>query len=360
MINPKKILIIIQRSNGDVFLSLSLINALYNYYKFPQIDLLVNDDTLAVARLLPHVKYIHTFSYQKKSDKRWNQEREIICKIYGKYDLSINLTASDRSVIYALLAGKKSISAIEETSYKSWWKKLILSHFYFFNINRHIVLNNLEPLNILGIKTTESHEFTISDMAMNKVKKMLKKMKIDKFIIFHPSAQYNFKIYPKHLRNQLLTYLNTLGIPILITGTKNKIDLSINKELPNLPNIYNLIGRTSIEEYCALSSLSLSYIGMDTLNMHIAAIQDKRIFAISGPTNLKMWAPWSNDLKKSDIKNLPIQSYGKITIFQSFLPCVPCGNAGCDDKNRSECLYTIWPKDIFYQIKKWYANESFL
>ena len=93
--------------------------------------------------------------------------------------------------------------------------------------------------------------------------------------------------------------------------------------------------------------------------MHIAAIQNKRIFAIFGPTNLKMWAPWSNHLKESNIENLPIQNYGKITIFQSSLPCVACGNAGCDDKNRSECLYTIWPEDIFFQIKKWYLNDSF-
>jgi len=356
--SPKKILIIIQRSNGDVFLSISLIAALYDYYEEPQIDLLVNDDTLAVAKLLPHINFIHTFSYQKKRDRRWNQEKKIIANIYRKYDLSINLTASDRSVIYALLAGKKSISAIEETSYKSWWKKLILSHFYFFNTNKHIVLNNLEPLNILAIENKEIQDFVISDRAINKVKKMLNKMQIDKFIIFHPSAQYDFKIYPKHLRNKLLMYLNTLGVPILITGANNKVDLKINDDLPDLKNIHNLIGKTSIEEYCALSSLSLSYIGMDTLNMHIAAVQNKRIFAIFGPTNLKMWAPWSNDLKNYNFESSPVHNYGKITIFQSYLPCVPCGNAGCNNKNRSECLFTIWPEDIFSQIKKWYINET--
>ena len=64
--NPKKILLIIQRSNGDVFLSLSLIKALYKYYQSPEIDLLVNNDTISVAKVLPNIKRIHTFSYQKK------------------------------------------------------------------------------------------------------------------------------------------------------------------------------------------------------------------------------------------------------------------------------------------------------
>ena len=98
MKNPKKILIIVQRSNGDVFLSLSLVNQLYEHYDYPQIDLLVNDDTLPVAKLLSHVVCIHTFSYQKKKKQRWKQEKRIIQKIFRKYDLSINLTASDRSV----------------------------------------------------------------------------------------------------------------------------------------------------------------------------------------------------------------------------------------------------------------------
>ena len=59
----KKILIIIQRSNGDVFLSASLINNLYKFYQSPEIDLLVNDDTYPLASLLPNINFIHTFFY---------------------------------------------------------------------------------------------------------------------------------------------------------------------------------------------------------------------------------------------------------------------------------------------------------
>ena len=152
MKNPKKILIIIQRSNGDVLLSQALITALYEYYNSPQIDLLVNDDTLSIARLLPNINFIHTFSYKKKRENRWKQEKDIIASVFRKYDLSINLTASDRSVLYALFASKNSISAIEKDNSKSWWKKSLLTHHYFFDTTKHILLNNLEPLNLLNIK----------------------------------------------------------------------------------------------------------------------------------------------------------------------------------------------------------------
>ena len=59
------ILVIIQRSNGDVFLSSSLIVQLQQNFNPDAIDLLVNDDTLEIAKTLPNIRQIYTFSYQK-------------------------------------------------------------------------------------------------------------------------------------------------------------------------------------------------------------------------------------------------------------------------------------------------------
>ena len=353
-----KILIIIQRANGDVLLSHSLITSLFKNFNQPQIDLLVNDDTIAIAKLLPNINFIHTFSYKDKREKHWRQEKKIIQKIFRQYDLSINLTASDRSVIYSILAGKKSISAIEKQPQKSWWKKIFLTYFYYFDTDKHILLNNIEPLNLLNINQELNNNFPeVSEQAINKVKRLLEIKKINKFIIFHPSAQYDFKIYPKHLRDKLLIELNTLEIPIVITGSKNKLDLEIKKELPKLKNLYDFIGLLTLEEYFALSQFSLSYIGMDTLNMHIAASQNKRIFAIFGPTNLKMWSPWSNELKTSATVDMPVQTYSKNTIFQADMPCVACGLAGCDNKHgKSDCLYKIRPISIFNEVENWHKK----
>jgi heptosyltransferase-3 len=357
---PEKILIIIQRSNGDVLFSLPLINALYEYYQQPKIDLLVNDDTLPLAKLLPHVNFIHQFSYRKKRDNRWQQERDLIKSIFKKYDLSINLTASDRGVFYALFAGKTSISAITENHKSSWWKKILLKQYYYFDLTKHILLNNLQSLNLLGVNHNNIQQSpNISDLVLTNVKNKLNKEGIRNFIIFHPSAQYNYKIYQKHLRNELLVSLNNLGIPILITGCTNQIDTDIKETIPKLDNIFNWIGKTTLEEYFALSKLSLAYIGMDTLNMHIAASQNKRIFAVFGPTNLSMWSPWSNKSQQCASENRPIQTYDNITIFQADMPCVACGKAGCDDMHgKSECLDNIDPKVVFNEVKDWYRNAK--
>jgi len=356
--NPRKILVIIQRSNGDVLLSSSLIKSLYENFDSPKIDILVNDDTISVAKILPNINKVYTFSYEKKSSNRWSQERNIIKQLFRKYDISINLTASDRSVIYALLASKKSISAIEKVNYKSWWKKILLSHYYYFDSSKHILLNNLEPLRALKIKYDNFQQpIQFSKNDYSKIKSKLKDNGIERFVIFHPSAQYNYKIYPKNLRDELLVFLNTLQIPIVITGGNTEIDLKIKDEIPSLTNIYNFIGETSLKDYFVLSEYALAYIGMDTLNMHIAASQSKRIFAIFGSTKLSMWSPWSNQLKKSTAINIPIQTYGKNTIFQSSLPCVVCGVIGCGNNHgMNDFPSIIEPEKIYFEIKNWYEN----
>jgi len=353
----KKILIIIQRSNGDVFLSLSLIQALYGYYHSPKIDLLVNDDTLPVASILPYVNFIHTFSYQKKKHKRWKQEKKIIKEILRKYDLSINLNASDRSVLYALFASKYAIGCVENKKSLAWWKNLLLKHSYDWDNKKHILLNNLEPLNCLKIKVSKKQPApTVKKIDSIEVNKRLEKQNIGKFLIFHPSAQYNYKLYPESQRNDLLNYLNQLNITIIVTGGDNEFDQAIKKTLPTFDNVFNWIGQTSIKEYIALSALSQGYIGMDTLNMHIAAAQNKRVFAIFGPTNLTMWSPWSNELELSATEDKPIQSYGNITIFQANMTCVACHQKGCNNSGKSECLDKISPRVIFNEVNNWCQN----
>ena len=96
---------------------------------------------------------------------------------------------------------------------------------------------------------------------------------------------------------------------------------------------------------------------MDTLNMHIAAAQNKRVFAIFGPTILSMWSPWSNKLQRSATIDMPEQTYGDVTIFQANMQCVACGKAGCNNKKGiSECLDNINPQVIFNEVEKWFKH----
>ncbi|NTV97642.1 MAG: glycosyltransferase family 9 protein [Chlorobiaceae bacterium] len=348
----QSILIIVQRSNGDVFLSSPLIDGLFRAYGNPQIDLLVNSDTLAVAGMLPNIRNIHVFSYALG---RSGQTLGLIRKIARRYDLSISLTASDRSVLFALVSGRRSFSAVEKQLKKSWWKRFLLSANYEFDTCRHIIENNTQALGLLGIGSERvilgsRH----SQQASERVDSMLESKGIGEFLIFHPGAQYDYKVYPEKLRNRLLEELASLGVKIVVTGSKSPLDLRIKRSLPALGNVFDFIGETSMDELFALNARSLAYIGADTLNMHIAASQNKRIFAIFGPTVLSMWSPWCNELHGGTRVNKPVQTYGNVTLFQADMPCVGCGKTGCDDNHGiSECLYHIDPLVIKNEVGQW-------
>jgi len=352
---PKSILIVVQRSNGDVFLSEPLIRGLFEAYGSPRIDLLINDDTLAIAHALPHIGEIHTYSYRLRAEGKKGQTADLYRKLFRKYDLAISLTASDRSVLFALAAGRRSISAVEPYPAKSWWKRALLSDHYLFNTGRHILENNTAALELLGIDSgsleVRAHH---SAAASSSVERMLADRGIGAFILFHPGAQYSYKVYPEELRLELLEKLDGLGVPIVVTGSKSAVDMEIKRSLPKLRNLHDFIGCTSMDELIALSACSMAYIGADTLNMHIAAAQDRQVFAIFGPTLPAMWSPWCNSLHRATGESMPLQTYGNITMFQADMECVPCGKAGCDDHHgRSDCLFRIEPETIYQEVASW-------
>ncbi|WP_093064595.1 glycosyltransferase family 9 protein [Thiothrix caldifontis] len=358
----KRILIIIRRSNGDVLLASPLIQHLQAHYPGAAIDLLINDDTLGIAQALPHVRQIHTYSYGWKKLPLWQRlrtEMTFIRRLFRQYDLAISLTATDSSVLYALLFGRHSISVIDTDRRKNWWKKRVLTGYYQVNNQRHVIANNLQVLPLLGISTqTIECAVQYSPQSERMIRERLMAAGIASFMIFHPSAQYAYKVYPEALRQALLQQLSRLGmqtgVAIVVTGAKTPLDLQIKAALLKSANVYDWIGETSLDEYIALSDLSMAYIGGDTLNMHIAAAQNKRVFAIFGPTLLPVWSPWSNTLQSAATLSQPEQTYDNITVFQAAMSCVPCGQAGCDNRHgKSECLYRIEPASIANAVGIW-------
>lgn len=362
----ERILVIIRRANGDVLLASPLIARLHEHYGAPTIDVLVNDDTAAIARALPYVSNVHVYSQQwrhLRGVRRIQAPLALFRRLFRQYDLAISLTTTDSSVLLALLSGRRSISAIDDQGHKNWWKRWLLNGSYRLERLQHTVRTNLEPLRLLSIPAGHVRVAAVySEQAAEQVRGKLQQVGCDasRFIIFHPSAQYSYKVYPRALRHALLGKLATLGVPIVITGGATAIDRQIKASLPRLPNnVFDLIGETSLEEYIALSDMALAYVGGDTLNMHIAAAQDKRIFAIFGPTLVSAWSPWSNRLQCNTTVSQPVQTYGNITVFQADMPCVPCNQAGCDNLHGdSECLKHIDPGSIFAEVSSWLATSA--
>ena len=363
MKSPENVLLIIRRSLGDVLALSPVIDILTRRFPNVSIDLLVNEDTVAAAKLLNNINAIIPFD-DKLSDKTslgaMAMQVKIIRKIFRKYDLAISFTSNERSNIFAYLAGRTSAGTRELSFSKNWWHRMLLDTGYHNDRKRHILENNTQALRSLGIPVDRVIlSARYSDEAKKNVQQILKEMAIERFIIFHPAGKFLCRLYPEKPRNTLLQLLDSLNIPIIVTGGKSTVDQQVAAEIPELKNVHSLIGRIPLEECAALTDMSLAFVGVDTFNCHLAAAFNKPIFVIFGPNNPEVWSPWSNALQRAGQRTARVQAYGDITVFQSSLECVPCGHsARCGEQDRlSACMADIEPHTVFNAVKNWLSKS---
>ncbi|PLX18118.1 MAG: lipopolysaccharide heptosyltransferase [Candidatus Muiribacterium halophilum] len=339
-----RFLIIIRRFNGDVLLTSPLIQKLKENYPQCQIDILVNDNTAAVAGLLKNIDNIIIFDQsfrQKRGMKRvltrLNTEFNILKRIIKKYDLSINLTATDSSNIYAIISGKKSIGVGEKGAIrKSWWKQRFLGKCFEEDFSENIVLHNIYPLEYLKIKKNDLYvSLNIDDKDIENSKNIIDDEK--KFVIIHSSSQFFYKTWPIEKTIELAEKIIEKGFQVVFTGGKGEVDLFNSNRIGKEIGI-NLIGKTTLGVFNALLSRCCFYIGMDTLNTHLSAALNKPTVAIFGPTLVKRWSPWSRESQSGAEKEKGVQTYGNITLITPEDDCSGCGLAGCQDNNDSRCI----------------------
>ncbi|MBN1364290.1 MAG: glycosyltransferase family 9 protein [Syntrophaceae bacterium] len=362
MKSPKNVLLIIRRSLGDVLAISPVIDILSRRFSKVSIDLLINEDTMAAAKLLNGTNNIIPFDNNLLTRSTMGSiamQIRLIRKIFRQYDLAISFTSNERSNIFAYLAGRISVGTRELSFSKNWWHRLLLDVGYYNNRKRHILENNVEALRQLNINidriVLSAH---YSDKTKQKVQQMLKDLGIDRFIIFHPTGKFLCRLYPGKPRNILLQLLDSLDIPIIVTGGKSTIDQQVAAEMPTLKNVYSMIGKISLEECAALTDMSMAFVGVDTFNCHLAAAFNKPIFVLFGPNIPETWSPWSNALQRAGQRATPVQTYGDITLFQSSLECVPCGHsARCGGQDRlSPCMADIDPHIVFNEVKNWLSK----
>lgn len=352
-----KFLVIIRRYLGDVLLASPLVGELKRGFPGSRVDLLINASTLPAAEMIHGVDRVLIYQRPKNPLQRFIQEARMVASLWKRYDYAFSLTSNTRSTLYAVIGGRKSVGVAGPDGPGERIRRIFLDVHQEFDPGLHTVAMHARMLQGLGIQPSALEILVdISSSAHKRMASLLHSQGIQQFILFHPSAQYEYKIYPAVQRNKLFRLLKSLDLPIVTTGSSSLLDKRISEELPR-ERVLDLTGRTSLHEFGALCRMARCYIGMDTFNTHLAAALNTRVFAIYGPTLLSRWSPWSNELQRGAIGTKPIQTYGRITIFQAVMDCVPCGKAGCDDQGgQSVCLGRIEPESVFEEVRQWLSN----
>lgn len=356
---PTTILIANIRLIGDVILTTPLIGLLNDAYPGAAIDLLVNRGTGEFLEKDPRVR---TVIYSDGRETGTGRERtRYLGRIFRRYDLAINMNASDRGNIAVTMAGKKRRIGFYTSGsvMKSLWQRLLLTHPLPFPddipVARYcqIVARALDiPHERMAVKVCWDE----GDEA--RVNGLLEERGVAKpFFVVHPFARWIYKFWDfERFAAVSDAMCERYGLqPVWTSAPSPQEKAQLADAAARCRHKPVLLGgELTLNQMTCLLGRAAFYLGLDTAISHLAASVGTPMVALYGPTFTSRWFPWYND-GPSD-QECPagrgILRRGHIVVLQKEWECIPCGKAGCDDSGTSPspCIQEFSVDDVLSAV----------
>jgi len=340
---PESILIVCIRLIGDVILTTPLIGLLNEAYPGAVIDVLVEKGT---GEFLEKDPRVHRVLYSEKGGKGYFLE------ILRRYDLAINMNASDRGNLAVLLAGMRQRVGfyLGKSFWKDVWKRFFFTHPLEFPEDIPVARYCELVANALGLQVPNLTVKVFWDEAdESRVSEVLRaNNNSTPFFVLHPFARWIYK-YWKFDRFATVSdaIAERYGLQPVWTSSPAPEEKRLLADTAGLCRIHPVLlgGELTLNQMTCLISRATFYLGLDTAVTHLAASTGIPMVALYGPTFTSRWFPWHNGGDPGQVcqETNGILHHGNIVVLQKDLECVPCGKAGCDDSGEFEspCLSEI-------------------
>ena len=356
---PKTILIANIRLIGDVILTTPLIGLLKGAYPEATIDVLVNRGTGEFLEKDPRVRTV-IYSYKNVSGAD-QAKGGYLGRIFRRYDLAINMNASDRGNIAVLMAGKRIRVGFYNRGnfWKSIWQKRLLTHPLIspehFPVARYcqIVADALE-IPTAGL-TVKVHWDDADEARVNSV--LEERGAVGPFFVVHPFARWIYKYWRfegfAEVSDQIF---ERYGLHPIWTSSPSAQEKKQLVEAAGMCRHQPLVlgGELTLNQMTCLLGRSKFYLGLDTAITHLAASTGIPMVALYGPTFTSRWFPWFNSgpLDQECPRTGTILRLGNIVVLRKERECVPCGKAGCDDSGSSPspCIQEITVAEVMSAV----------
>ena len=323
MENKEKLKIAVIKTDGlgDAILASSFFLGLRKYYKDANITAYLSRAGAEVLDGLNCFDEVRIFDamWLKYTPKpfytRWLSALSLLMRINKeKYDMVIGMRWQDRltSLIISLS------NAPERYGYDTGGMGFLINHVIKHPpMAIHVSEKNMLMLKeITGEKYPSKPVLKTDEKSEENIKALLKKGKIEKYIVFHPVAGLSLKNWGINNYNALAEYLSR-GITIIIIGSKT--DEGINEIKGR--HVVNLASVLTVKEMKVLIKHAALVISNDSAGAHMAAaLGVKSLTIFSGWVRYQEWGAYGD------------KSY----IIDRHVRCSPCGLAKC--KFKKECL----------------------
>ncbi len=343
--NNPTILIVVLRYIGDVLVTTPLAHSLKTAFPDAAIDYLVFAGTDKAILKNPLVRKIITIP-------RNGKKISSIARLFRSYDLAVAAYASERSVIAAAVAGKRSVGIVQDSG-KYWWKRLILNDYCLYDDRSHVISSVLALTRCLGVPPVPQavmgydHEDTLFARTAIAAKR---------YILLHPYSLKRCKYWPAEKWGKLAALIQErCNCQAVFTATPSAEDNAFLSEILACAPQDVLTFPCSLNQFAAALQEAQAYVGIDTAATHIAAAVETPTIALYGPSLTRYWAPWPNGCEEPSpfAANRGIQRKGYVTVIQKEWDCVPCNMESCriSSRGRMECLEEITPDEVLEEIR---------
>ena len=318
---------------GDVAMTVPVIRALVSQY--PGIKITI------VSRpfFKPFFDRIENVNFFAVDVKGRHQGFFGLLKLYSDLKkLNIDAVADLHNVLRSqilrklfALSGKKVAATDKGRAEK---KALTRAENKIFQPIKSMVERHVETFKQLGFNVDlSSREFEIKfpqkAVLASEILKITGKKENQNWIGIAPFAQYESKVYPQDLMQQVIDNLSSdkMNTIFLFGGGKKEIDI-LNSFANGKENIINVTGKLKLQQELDLISNLNVMLSMDSGNAHIAAMLGIKVITLWGATHpFAGFAPFNQPLEnclvsdREKFPKLPTSVYGnkKVTGYEDVM-----------------------------------------
>ena len=332
-----RVLVIVMRRLGDVFLTTPLLRTLRKGLPDATIDVLVFHGTQGILQGNPDINSIITLPQRPST-------RELLALMYylrRRYEIAISTQTGDRPTLLAYVAGRCRIGlAPPEGKSGAWWKRRVLDLPVTADPDNHRVPELLRLTESLGIVSQPDLVCAANSSSTTVIRSIVPS---ERYAVLHANPMYRFRRWTDDGWRSLAHALADRGLSVVATGGSDSAERAYLDSLwaPIDPPVYRVDGRLDWPELQALISGAAVYVGPDTSMTHVAAGTGCPTVALYGPASPHRIGPWAlGGLAEPWAPAGRIQRRGNVWVVQNPLPCLPCEKLGCEGhyESPSRCL----------------------
>ena len=350
--NIHSILLIQLGDIGDVVWATPTFRAVKEAYPQANVSVFLRESFGSLLEADPHIyKIFEVKQYRGNLFKKTIKQLSFIRALRQEcFDLAFDLRSDDRGAFMAFLSGAPIRVSI---AHRGLWQKQFFSHLVAPSSSDKKIYSaaeqSLQIVKEFGINTKDIiPKLWVSEKVKKRIKQLLDRegvTAVNRWITLNPFSRWRYKEWSYDKWVQIINWLHEeYGISIVIIGAPEEKEKSIDIASKCGEQIFNLTGKTTLDELAGVLSLSSLHVGVDSAAPHIAAAVGTATITIYGPSEWLVWAPIG-------------ETHSVVTPDRE---CAPCHQKGCDGSGTSKCLEELTVDKLKGAIQKFLDKSKTL